>query len=140
MKLKIDGKEFEFVVNAQTPIIFQRIFKEDLMKVAYDLNTASKLAFVMNAQTEGGRKASMKSQDDWFDWLEDFRPNTWIEPFTDEIIGHEEAKDKEGNTILDDDGNPVIIDIYDEGAGIKIVKYYNEGREPSIEAKNQVAQ
>lgn len=87
--LAIDGKDMEFAANAATPIRFNQVFREDLMKVAQGDNadyygTITKLAYIMNAQARGEGYKDMNF-DAFVEWLEGFSSMAFVDK-ADEII------------------------------------------------------
>ena len=119
MKLTIDNNDYEFVANAQTPVIFQRVFKKGLLETIKNIgklpldeifDTYSQLAFIMNMQATNTPSEVLKmGEGDWLDWLGAFSSQTW-------------------RNMEDDAPCSLIID------------YYSGTEKTTVEPKNKVAQ
>lgn len=81
-EIEVGAKTIKFLSNGVTPVIFKRIFKDDLLKMldgGESMEIASdkvpELAFVMAMQAEKTTAELMQlSYEMYFDWLMQFEP------------------------------------------------------------------
>lgn len=80
------GKELKLAANAATPFRYKQLFGQDLLRLFQQTqegeesllaDVCTQLAFIMNRQAEGVNMNTI-SMDEFFAWLEDYEPMSFI--------------------------------------------------------------